>query len=91
MYRARRDHQTLRFDVKEPGEIDMVSRALATLDLVTHDNAQPAFPAVLSHGELAGYKIPKHFTFVDQVPRSAAGKIQRWRLASPHENGATLP
>jgi bile acid-coenzyme A ligase len=30
---------------------------------------------------LAGYKIPKHFTFVDQVPRSAAGKIQRWRLA----------
>jgi bile acid-coenzyme A ligase len=40
---------------------------------------------------LAGYKIPKHFMFVDQVPRSAAGKIQRWRLASPHENGATLP
>jgi bile acid-coenzyme A ligase len=38
---------------------------------------------------LAGYKIPKHFTFVDQVPRSAAGKIQRWRLAPHHENGAT--
>ena len=38
---------------------------------------------------LAGYKIPKHFTFVDQVPRSAAGKIQRWRLASFHENGGT--
>ena len=30
---------------------------------------------------LVGYKIPKHFTFVDQVPRSAAGKVQRWRLA----------
>jgi bile acid-coenzyme A ligase len=40
---------------------------------------------------LAGYKIPKHFTFVDQVPRSAAGKIQRWRLASSLENGATPP
>jgi bile acid-coenzyme A ligase len=40
---------------------------------------------------LAGYKIPKHFTFVDQVPRSAAGKIQRWRLAPHHENGATKP
>jgi bile acid-coenzyme A ligase len=40
---------------------------------------------------LAGYKIPKHFTFVDQVPRSAAGKIQRWRLASYHENGAIPP
>jgi hypothetical protein len=47
--------------VKEPGETDMVSMALATLDLVTHDDAQPAFPAVhlgghsvLSCGELAG-------------------------------------
>ena len=40
---------------------------------------------------LAGYKIPKHFTFVDQVPRSAAGKIQRWRLAPHHENGAPPP
>ena len=40
---------------------------------------------------LAGYKIPKHFTFVDQVPRSAAGKIQRWRLAPSHQNGATPP
>jgi bile acid-coenzyme A ligase len=40
---------------------------------------------------LAGYKIPKHFTFVDQVPRSPADKIQRWRLAPHHENGATPP
>jgi len=40
---------------------------------------------------LASYKIPKHFTFVDQVPRSAAGKIQRWRLVPHHENGATRP
>jgi len=40
---------------------------------------------------LAGYKIPKHFTFVDQIPRSAAGKIQRWRLTPHHENGATPP
>jgi bile acid-coenzyme A ligase len=38
---------------------------------------------------LAGYKIPRHFTFTDHVPRSAAGKIQRWRLAPHHENGAT--
>jgi hypothetical protein len=45
--------------VKEPGETNMVS--MATLDLVPHDDAQPAFPAVhlgghavLSCGELAG-------------------------------------
>ena len=30
-----------RYEVKELGEIDMVSMALATLDLVTHDDAQP--------------------------------------------------
>jgi bile acid-coenzyme A ligase len=29
---------------------------------------------------LAGYKIPKHITFVDHIPRSASGKVQRWRL-----------
>jgi bile acid-coenzyme A ligase len=35
---------------------------------------------------LAGYKIPKQFTFVDRLPRSASGKIQRWRLdpTAPH-------
>jgi hypothetical protein len=50
-----------RFEVKEPGGTGMVSVALATLDLVPHDDAQPAFPAVhpgghavLSCGELAG-------------------------------------
>jgi bile acid-coenzyme A ligase len=40
---------------------------------------------------LAGYKIPRQFTFTDQVPRSPAGKVQRWRLASRHEDGAISP
>ncbi|MEV8443390.1 AMP-binding protein [Actinosynnema sp. NPDC051121] len=40
---------------------------------------------------LAGYKIPKHFAFVDRLPRSAAGKIQRWRLVADHEGGAFTP
>jgi acyl-CoA synthetase (AMP-forming)/AMP-acid ligase II len=47
--------------VKELGEIDMVPMARATLDLVSHDAARPAFPAVhlegqtvLTYGELAG-------------------------------------
>jgi hypothetical protein len=43
--RTRRDI-TPRFEVRELGEIDMVSMAPATLDLVTHDDAQPTFPAV---------------------------------------------
>jgi hypothetical protein len=47
--------------VDEPGETDMVSMALATIDLETRDDARPTFPAphlgghaVPSCGELAG-------------------------------------
>jgi hypothetical protein len=38
--------------MKELGEIDMASRALATLELVTRDDAQPAFPAVHLEGHV---------------------------------------
>jgi fatty-acyl-CoA synthase len=33
-------------------------------------------------GRLAKYKIPKHLRFVDELPRTATGKIQRARLRS---------
>ncbi len=61
--------------------------------VVLHPGASVRRAELAAHcgRRLAGYKIPKHFTFVDQVPRSAAGKIQRWRLASHHENGAPPP
>jgi hypothetical protein len=54
---APRYHQAPVFETKELGEIDMVSLALATVDLVTHDDAQPGFPPVhllppLIEGEL---------------------------------------
>ncbi len=61
--------------------------------IVLHPGASVRKAELAAHcgRRLAGYKIPRHFTFVDQVPRSAAGKIQRWRLAPDHENGATPP
>jgi fatty-acyl-CoA synthase len=31
---------------------------------------------------LAGYKIPRHITFVDEFPRTAAGKIRKHLLAA---------
>jgi bile acid-coenzyme A ligase len=37
---------------------------------------------------LAGYKIPKQYTFVDQVPRSAAGNDPTLAAGLQHENGA---
>jgi bile acid-coenzyme A ligase len=52
-------------------------------------SARKAELAAYCGRRLARYKIPKRFTFVDQLPRSGAGKVQRWRLASHDENGAT--
>jgi bile acid-coenzyme A ligase len=83
-----------------PAVIDAAAVAVPHLALgsvvgahvVLHPGASVRRAELAAHcgRRLAGYKIPKHFTFVDQVPRSAAGKIQRWRLSSYHENGATL-
>jgi hypothetical protein len=51
VYRApRRRQPDPRFELRELGENNMVSRALATLDLVDHDDARPAFPAVYLEG-----------------------------------------
>ena len=84
-----------------PAVIDAAAVAVPHLTLgsvvgahiVLHPGASVRRAELAAHcgRRLAGYKIPKHFTFVDQVPRSAAGKIQRWRLAPHHENGATPP
>lgn len=51
--------------------------------------------ATMSSGELivhcgrrlATHKVPKKVKFVDQIPRSAAGKVQRWRLAESDKGG----
>jgi bile acid-coenzyme A ligase len=61
--------------------------------VVLHPGASVRRAELAAHcgRRLVGYKIPKQFTFVNQVPRSAAGKVQRWRLASHHENGAIPP
>ncbi|HEX9808902.1 MAG TPA: non-ribosomal peptide synthetase [Alphaproteobacteria bacterium] len=32
-------------------------------------------------GRLAGYKVPRRYLFVESIPKSDAGKVQRYRLA----------
>jgi bile acid-coenzyme A ligase len=54
--------------------------------------AAPATAAVLAFcsERLAQHKVPAAVRFVDQVPRSEAGKLQRWRLAEAVRAG-TVP
>jgi O-succinylbenzoic acid--CoA ligase len=47
---------------------------------------QPVEPVALERfcrGRLAGYKVPIRFHAVDELPRSASGKLQRHRLEEP--------
>ena len=32
---------------------------------------------------MANYKVPRHIAFVDELPLTASGKVQRFRLRSP--------
>jgi bile acid-coenzyme A ligase len=36
---------------------------------------------------LASHKVPRQVEFVDQIPRSASGKVQRWRLVESDRDG----
>lgn len=40
------------------------------------------------HARLASYKVPRHVEFADQLPKTASGKIQRFRLISEAQNNA---
>ncbi|HEY1709912.1 MAG TPA: AMP-binding protein [Rhizomicrobium sp.] len=42
---------------------------------------------VFARGKLAGFKIPRTIDFVDDLPRSAAGKIQRNKVRAPFWEG----
>lgn len=40
-------------------------------------------------GNLAKYKIPKYFTFINEIPKNEAGKIDRKKLSSIHKEHQT--
>ncbi|MFC1534794.1 long-chain-fatty-acid--CoA ligase [Thermodesulfobacteriota bacterium] len=41
-------------------------------------------------GKIGKYKIPKYIEFVDQIPRTASGKIQRYLLIEKFKKGSGL-
>jgi acyl-CoA synthetase (AMP-forming)/AMP-acid ligase II len=45
--------------------------------------------AVIAHckSRIAGYKAPTSVDFVDAIPRTATGKVQKFRLREPYWSG----
>ena len=70
-----------RFEVRELGEIDMVSRALATLDLVTHDDALRAFPAVHPEDHTLSYGFLTQTPILDDVMLHPGASVCKAELA----------
>jgi len=63
-------------------DADLGARVMAWI--VTRDGAAADAAALSAHcrDRLAGYKRPREYRFVSDLPRTAAGKLQRRRLAS---------
>jgi fatty-acyl-CoA synthase len=63
------------------GEVPIAILTVGTASRVTPD-------AVLAHldGRLARYKIPKRLVFVDELPRTASGKVQKAILRTQYAN-----
>ena len=64
-------------------DADLGARVVAWI--VTHPGAAADAAMLEAHcrGRLAGYKLPREFRFVDALPRTSSGKLQRRRLNEP--------
>ena len=51
------------------------------------DGAQLDKDGVIAHcaAKIAGYKKPKHVTFVDALPRNNSGKVNKGQLRAAHQ------
>jgi benzoate-CoA ligase len=65
-----------------PGE-DGITRSKAFVVLKAGQSPSPALATELQDfvkGELAPHKYPRQLEFIDELPKTATGKIQRFRL-----------
>jgi len=71
-------------DAMAVGGPDPVFGAVVHARVVRTAGAQPSGPELIRHcaARLAPYKVPNKISFVATVPRSAAGKLERWRSAA---------
>ena len=52
-------------------------------------DGEPTAEELIAHCRtaLAGYKCPKRIDFVDALPRTATGKLQKFKLRQPYWEG----
>ncbi|HEU4513714.1 MAG TPA: AMP-binding protein [Nocardioidaceae bacterium] len=57
--------------------------------LVVSDGSEVTPEELIAHcrTELAGYKCPKQIAFVESLPRTATGKLQKFKLREPYWKG----
>jgi fatty-acyl-CoA synthase len=54
--------------------------------VVTQSGASVSLAELVAHGErqIARYKLPKHLTLLDALPRNTTGKVQKQQLKAEH-------
>lgn len=59
------------------------------LALVVTDGSEVTAEQLITHcrGRLAGYKCPRRIEFVEALPRTATGKLQKFKLREPYWRG----
>jgi fatty-acyl-CoA synthase len=69
-------------DAAAVGRADVEWQEAVAAVVVLRDGARVSPDDLRRHcaGELAGYKVPKRFEFVSELPRSASGKLLRRAL-----------
>ncbi|HET8683979.1 MAG TPA: AMP-binding protein [Micromonosporaceae bacterium] len=74
-------------DAMVVGGPDPVFGAVVHARVVRAAGARPSGPELMRHcaARLAPYKVPNKISFVASVPRSAAGKLERWRSAAQED------
>jgi len=71
------------FDVAVYGVPDEKWGEAGKASIILQDNSEMSAPEVIEflHGKIGKFKIPKYVEFVDKLPRTASGKIQKYLLA----------
>ncbi|MDH3234410.1 MAG: long-chain-fatty-acid--CoA ligase [Alphaproteobacteria bacterium] len=57
--------------------------------VVLRDGAAPDEAALMAHcrAQIGGYKIPRSFEFISELPKTGAGKVRKAELRAPHWEG----